>query len=1066
MICGDEWFLLISIGMMSLLREKDLMFLVYLMIDGVNNEYCSKIVCENSVEDYVKILRARFEASQVDSSFATLYQLIDRLVIRETRQATDNILEGLLRIARESITVSNQDVVACLSAIPATYDNTPFPQDMTVYYVRSISLTIHQLQEIIQQYQHAYSDGIFCQDINVLIQQHIRQPNTQVWVRYVGATYNATPATRLQEDLDAARAHGQRRFNNFCRIMMDMHIDEPFQVHEVMLLRTQGAFGRRGPNQELLDGTERFLIHLFGRNFLLNSQPGGYFISYQPLTQDQQIIQTINAPYAYEYLSTTRQVQVPRQEVNQGLIHLFDQYTTQLGQHDQLLANSITPQYLESVYEQVTPRAVHQFHHPSAANFFTPIVVMGKDVTRHNFTLAATFSASRAGTVTRDLIDSILSTIQHEEGEDQDHQVLLPTFFDLWPVPRHRFLWDLHIEHAARILELLRPLVLISMSYEVAKVVRSNFHGRHSLSREEYSQIAGEARIVNYDIGFDYEHEPEDVEPQEHWCVAIFHNHPGTANYGCVSPVVTRFMHLCWVRSVIVLDTCLDFLRNPQQVAGAPGSRQFAQQLLQESQDREPTDFTVSLNQARDALNAYRATDAQDKYLALARRNEGVVDVRNRGDIGAISQVTLRRRIDLWGISAPRGSQRRLQQYVTIVRHDYPDLYSSISFINDRPAFRHWFIYEMNDNVSILQSFLRHVQHETTPIVSDLPPGLVRYLLRICPRPEGWPEDDNTWVAVKELRDIAMEAARQQFVDRNGAPAGVAQDPEESRHLRNQYLASIGNVPYTLFHMCELHVGSRKARFRVLVDGQERYEPNGIYVGQAVENHGPTVYLDFDPQVSEHGLVFKNSDRQTLPLQEQPTIYYDYSLVQHSKNSYFRVFLDTLQHHNIPARQAVLEEAEFDGSFSLQRILRPYWLDVCANDHHDVYLRAGDVPANEQGAANFTTEITAYIQQHGRGIDSLVWDHYLSDPRGMTTISNAWKELLKKYQLEIEHISMVRGVKRWRLPRYPGEEAIQEARGAAGRQLRPRARSRSAMRYGRPSSYRARGSRRGTPTGD
>lgn len=81
-----------------------------------------------------------------------------------------------------------------------------------------------------------------------------------------------------------------------------------------------------------------------------------------------------------------------------------------------------------------------------------------------------------------------------------------------------------------------------------------------------------------------------------------------------------------------------------------------------------------------------------------------------------------------------------------------------------------------------------------------------------------------------------------------------------------------------------------------------------------------------------------------------------------------------------------------------------------------------------------------------------------------TTISNAWKELLKRYQLEIEQISMVRGVKRWRLPRYPGEGVVQEARGAAGRQLRPRAHSRSAARYGRPSSYRTRGSRTGTPT--
>lgn len=89
--------------------------------------------------------------------------------------------------------------------------------------------------------------------------------------------------------------------------------------------------------------------------------------------------------------------------------------------------------------------------------------------------------------------------------------------------------------------------------------------------------------------------------------------------------------------------------------------------------------------------------------MALSRRNEGVVDVRNRGDVDAISQVTLRSRIDLWGVSAPRGSQERIQQYAALVRHDYPDLYSSPSFTHDRLAFRRWFIYETNHGVSILQ---------------------------------------------------------------------------------------------------------------------------------------------------------------------------------------------------------------------------------------------------------------------------------------------------------------------------------------------------------------------------
>ncbi|KAJ8652247.1 hypothetical protein O0I10_012103 [Lichtheimia ornata] len=229
--------------------------------------------------------------------------------------------------------------------------------------------------------------------------------------------------------------------------------------------------------------------------------------------------------------------------------------------------------------------------------------------------------------------------------------------------------------------------------------------------------------------------------------------------------------------------------------------------------------------------------------------------------------------MEMWGVSAPTGSAERIRQYTSLIRHDYPDLFASESCINNRAAFRGWFMYDMNDNISILQSFLRNVQHETTIVVADLPPGLIQYLLRACPRPADWPEDDDSWVAVKELRDIAMEGARQRFVDRNGAPAGVAQDPEVSRRLRNTYLESIGNVPYNRFDMCELHVGSSKARFR---------------------NLGTTVYFDFDPTITPHGLVFKNEDRHLLPSARIPTIVYDYTPFWHAKNSYFPVFLDTL----------------------------------------------------------------------------------------------------------------------------------------------------------------------------
>lgn len=73
--------------------------------------------------------------------------------------------------------------------------------------------------------------------------------------------------------------------------------------------------------------------------------------------------------------------------------------------------------------------------------------------------------------------------------------------------------------------------------------------------------------------------------------------------------------------------------------------------------------------------------------------------------------------------------------------------------------------------------------------------------------------------------------------------------------------------------------------------------------------------------------------------------------------------------------------------------------------------------------------------------------------------------MLRKYGLEIEQLQDDRGVKQWRLPRYPGEGGgMQEevAGRGGGRQLRARDYSRSSRRYSQPPGTRPRGSRRGT----
>ncbi|CDH59130.1 predicted protein [Lichtheimia corymbifera JMRC:FSU:9682] len=535
----------------------------------------------NDYEALVNLLQDRFDTSQITVPNNILYEILDRLIIRETRAETDEILRALLEFSRGSITVGDDQLVAVLSAIQATYQNVEYPQGITVYYIRSALFTKRELFTALTQYNNQYADHDFAEYIlETIVQDHEQHPEDQVWLRYAGATAQQTPAERLEADILAAQVVGQRRFCNFYRVMHELYPLKQFNTYEIYTLRNQGIFGQRNDNYILLDSTERILIHLLDRAVILNSQPGGYFINYLPLAQDQAVVATIDVPRAGAYMNTTRQVVLPRTEVDPQLEQVVRNYHQLLQTHDPVLHQRMTDDYIQMLCHQALP---HQnlLHQVTNQLHFAPLVIFAKDVTREDFNLArGFFEGSRSGTVTRDFLERALDTMHIEQQEAAD-QITRVCFFDLWPIPRHDYMWNEHIHYSGEILRILRPLVLVSMSFETARVTISNFHDRFSLTTANYSQVVGEPTIINYDERFDYENEPEEAHPQQDfYCVTIPHNHPGSANYGNVDPIFLRFMYLCWVRTMLVLDTCLDMLQDPN-VGPAPGTQQFAQLLVE-----------------------------------------------------------------------------------------------------------------------------------------------------------------------------------------------------------------------------------------------------------------------------------------------------------------------------------------------------------------------------------------------------------------------------------------------------------------------------------------------------
>ncbi|CDH56588.1 predicted protein [Lichtheimia corymbifera JMRC:FSU:9682] len=107
------------------------------------------------------------------------------------------------------------------------------------------------------------------------------KPNTQVWLRYIGCTFASTLFDRHMNDV--AGGSSPTRYSNFYAILRTT-LGRPIntRVFEFTLLDLRDQQPGRPVDRGIVDSTEVFLIHLFGRHVLLNSKPGGYYQSYKP----------------------------------------------------------------------------------------------------------------------------------------------------------------------------------------------------------------------------------------------------------------------------------------------------------------------------------------------------------------------------------------------------------------------------------------------------------------------------------------------------------------------------------------------------------------------------------------------------------------------------------------------------------------------------------------------------------------------------------------------------------------------------------------------------------------
>lgn len=241
-------------------------------------------------EQLVQLIDDRLEHSQI-SLQCDITEILRMLFPEEGSKP----LFLLLRLAQHSESISDEEVSTILSlhevhgpGVPKTSTSTP---SETRYYLRSIQLSVSDLRQVLQQYRARYFDHTYCDSLTLQI--HDMKPDTQVWLRYIGCTFASTLFDRHMDDVVGGAS--PTRYSNFCSILRTT-LGRPIstRVFEFTLLNLRDQQPGRPVDRGIVDSTEIFLIHLFGRHVLLNSKPGGYYQSDKPTEQEKEHSSTVD----------------------------------------------------------------------------------------------------------------------------------------------------------------------------------------------------------------------------------------------------------------------------------------------------------------------------------------------------------------------------------------------------------------------------------------------------------------------------------------------------------------------------------------------------------------------------------------------------------------------------------------------------------------------------------------------------------------------------------------------------------------------------------------------------
>ncbi|THX67659.1 hypothetical protein D6D05_09733 [Aureobasidium pullulans] len=516
-----------------------------------------------------------------------------------------------------------------LSKIMSITDNTiahsRCPPDHSVFYLRSFSLTVSQLESICSYWREQDKNHAEVAVWSIMTES-LTDKTTLVYIRYIGYSRVNSGAKRHKDDA-AKREHGLfRHFLDACEVVCPSVKPRIFHFNDAELAPSHLQNNASSLTcSEIGDLRERVLIALFGLPSLLNRQSGGHYAVYQPSESDVATFRKLRTSTFAKLVDTANQQQ-PTASLRRDVTTWMDkiiQFASRNSEELELgVVSPIGDRHRKAWVNQALPTRVFGR---------TLMVTVSDDIPLHALDNPQTFwlQKARSAKMAKDYLSRLMA---YEQGSTEwQHSQLEPVInAGLLPFIDHRYwpnvtsLCEESIALTRSYFETTQPWLALVMAGKGNLFVRRNFVGA---SAAAITDLLGELRnftIQYYTDPGEYVYPPNKpatasrpADP-EHAFIQMPTFHPGAEKYGTGSVALRRVININFWKVDLAMEVTMDLWYRIENDATLRLSRYDTCQLILKQIERrwQASGADIVFDQAKQDLR-----DEWAKFSGAAKTN-------------------------------------------------------------------------------------------------------------------------------------------------------------------------------------------------------------------------------------------------------------------------------------------------------------------------------------------------------------------------------------------------------------------------------------------------------------